>query len=103
MRKIVVNSTPLISLSIINKLDILKQLYGKVYVPYGVYEEVCIEGSSRVGSDILKNSDFLIVEKIKNEDARKFFQTSLHKGEGEVMILGNHKLYGTVLKISNET
>ncbi len=89
MLKIVVNSTPLIYFSIINKLDILKQLYGKVYVPYGAYEEVCIEGSSRVGSDILKNSDFLIIEKIKNEDARKFFQTSLHKGEAEVMILGN--------------
>lgn len=89
MRKVVVNSTPLIALSIINKLDILKQLYGKVYVPYGVYEEICVEGSSRVGSDILKNTDFLIIEKIKNEDARKFFQTSLHKGEVEVMILGN--------------
>ncbi|SHH79471.1 DUF3368 domain-containing protein [Clostridium grantii] len=89
MHKVVVNSTPLISLSIINKLEVLKELYGRVYVPYGVYEEVCLEGEARIGADFLRNNNFLIVEEIKNEDARKFFQTSLHKGEVEVMILAD--------------
>lgn len=58
MRKVVVNSTPLISLSIINKLYLLKELYNKVYIPYGVYEEVCLESGSKVGFDILNNNDF---------------------------------------------
>lgn len=53
MRKVVVNSTPIISLSTINKLDLLKSLYGEVYIPYGVFEEVSIEGKSKVGDDLL--------------------------------------------------
>lgn len=89
MHKVVVNSTPLISLSIINQLDLLRELYGKVYVPYGVYEEVSIEGEARVGADFLVNNDFIIIERIKNEGAKKLFQTSLHKGEVEVMILAD--------------
>ena len=87
MHKVVVNSTPLISLSAINKLEVLRELYGRVYVPYGVFEEVCLEGETRVGADFLRYNNFLIVEKVKNEEARKFFQTSFHKGEVEVMIL----------------
>lgn len=87
MRKVIINSTPLISLSIINKLELLNQLYDKIYIPYGVYEEVCLDGESKVGSDILKYNNFLSIEKIKNNSARKLFQTSLHKGEVEVMIL----------------
>jgi len=33
MRKVVVNSTPLISLYKINKLNLLKEIYGSIYVP----------------------------------------------------------------------
>ena len=36
MRKVIVNSTPVISLSKINKLELLNQLYGIVYIPYGI-------------------------------------------------------------------
>ena len=43
MRKVVVNSTPLISLYKINKLNLLKEIYGSIYVPYGVYEELSIK------------------------------------------------------------
>ena len=41
MPKIIVNSTPIISLSIIDKLDLLSKLYGQVYIPQAVYDEVC--------------------------------------------------------------
>jgi predicted nucleic acid-binding protein len=40
MPKAVANSTPIIVLSNINKIEILKKLYEVVYVPYGVFEEV---------------------------------------------------------------
>lgn len=89
MRRVVVNSTPIISLSIINKLDLLKALYGEVYIPYGVFEEVSLEGKSKVGNDVIEKSDFIIIEKIINESAKRLFQTSLHKGEVEVMILAD--------------
>ena len=66
MRKIVVNSIPLIALSAIGKLDLLKLLYGNIYISYGVFEEVCLEGNIRMDIDIIRNSNYVIVETIKN-------------------------------------
>lgn len=83
MRKVVVNSTPLISLYKIKKLNLLQELYSKLYVPYGVYEELTVDGKY----DFLTEVDFIIIQKIKNKEAKKIFKTSLHKGEVEVMIL----------------
>jgi predicted nucleic acid-binding protein len=37
MPKVVVNTTPLIALANICKLDLLKQLYGEIYIPNGFY------------------------------------------------------------------
>ena len=40
MRKVIVNSTPLIVLSGIGYLDILQKLYGEILIPTAVYQEV---------------------------------------------------------------
>lgn len=40
MRKIIVNSTPLIILGNIDKLHILKDLYGEIIIPQAVFDEV---------------------------------------------------------------
>ncbi|MGI1691864.1 DUF3368 domain-containing protein [Thermoanaerobacter uzonensis] len=80
MHKVIANSTPLIILSNINKINILEQLYGIIYVPSGVFEEVNFAGD-------FKNYDFIKVVNIRNKEAKQFFPVSLHKGEIEVMIL----------------
>ena len=87
MPKVIVNSTPIISLSIIEQLDLLSKLYDQVFIPRAVYEEVCMEGESRIGAKSLKSADFFHIVSIKNSEARQFLSTSLHKGEIEVMIL----------------
>lgn len=40
MPRVIVNSTPLIVLSNINKLDLLKSLYKEIYIPQSVFDEV---------------------------------------------------------------
>jgi len=40
MPKVVSNTTPIISLLKLNKLDLLKQLYKKVHIPLSVYSEI---------------------------------------------------------------
>lgn len=87
MRKVVVNSTPLIALYRIGKLDLLKEIYGRVIIPYAVYEEVILESSTKESNDFIQESGFIDIMKIKNEEAKRLFVTSLHKGEVEVMIL----------------
>ena len=40
MDKVIVNSTPVIGLADIGKLDLLRQMYGTVILPQAVYEEI---------------------------------------------------------------
>ena len=40
MRKVIVNSTPLISLCKIGLLDLLKKQYGEITIPEAVFQEV---------------------------------------------------------------
>ena len=87
MRSVVVNSSPIISLHSIGRLDLLEKMYDKVYIPYAVYEEVCIDGDDVIDEDILLSFSNFSVERVSNAEARRYFRTSLHKGEVETMIL----------------
>lgn len=46
MHKVIINSTPVITLCNIGKIDILKELYGTVTVPSAVYREVIAKSDS---------------------------------------------------------
>ena len=87
MLNAVVNSTPIISLYDIGKLDILSKMYTTVYIPHGVYEEVCIDGD--INKSVLLSFTNFSIQHITNENAKKYFKTALHKGEVEVMILAD--------------
>lgn len=87
MRKVVVNSTPLIALSGINHLEILHKIYGEVFIPNAVYLEISAKPESKCKKDVDNASSWLKIEKIKDEMAKKLYKTQLHEGEVEVMIL----------------
>ncbi len=48
--KVISNSSPLIGLSSIRKLDILKVVWGSVIIPQAVFHEVVILGENKTGS-----------------------------------------------------
>ncbi len=91
MRKIISNSTPLIALNKVGKLNLLKEIYGEIIIPYAVYEEVIIKPKLKDIDDFIQNSGFIKIVRIKNNEAKEFFQPSLHKGEIEVMILAREE------------
>ena len=53
MPKVIVNSTPIISLCLIEKLHLLKDLYGSIVIPEAVYKE--IYNGSKKCDKFLKN------------------------------------------------
>jgi len=81
MRKIISNSTPLIILSKIGELEILKNLYGEIIIPRAVFEEVTIK------SDAIKNLSWIKILEVQDKSNRKIYQAKLHDGEVEVMML----------------
>jgi predicted nucleic acid-binding protein len=44
---IVVNSTPIIALASIEKLSLLKELYGKIHIPKAVRNEIIAKSGSK--------------------------------------------------------
>ncbi len=65
-------------------MNLFKELYGEVYIPEAVYEEIKSEPAY---SEVRNNSDWIHVETVTDDSKRAFFKTRLHAGEVEVMML----------------
>jgi len=85
MLKIVSNTTPIISLLKINKLELLQQLYSEINIPMAVYEEVEAGKNKSFYSDLSKINWINILE-IKDKQALKYF-LDLDAGEAEAIVL----------------
>ncbi|MDR1786203.1 MAG: DUF3368 domain-containing protein [Spirochaetaceae bacterium] len=84
MRKVVSNTTPLISLLKIGKLDLLRLLYGNIFIPYAVYQEI-EAGKDSFYTD-LTALDWVSIERLHSTAARVFLY-DLDDGEAEALML----------------
>lgn len=91
MRKVIVNSTPLIALCHVNQLNILKELYGEVIIPRAVYDEISVKKDSVCKKIVDESLEWIHVQKIQNVMAKAMFKSQLHDGEVEVMILAKEQ------------
>ena len=87
MRKVVVNTTPFIALRHVNRLEILKELYGQVIIPDAVYREISVKSDSVCKKMVDEALDWIHIESIQDQLAKAMYKTQLHDGEVEVMIL----------------
>lgn len=86
MPRVIVNSTPLIVLSNINQLKLLKDLYQDIYIPQAVFDEVTAKNDSAC-QQIKNNLNWIHICKIQDQSQKRMYQAKLHDGEVEVMIL----------------
>lgn len=89
MIKIVCNSSPIIGLCIINKLNLLWEIFDEVYITEEVYREIVQSNELRhYGEQELINAvrdNKIIVYKVKNSELVEAMIARLHKGELEVI------------------
>jgi len=85
MRKIISNTTPILSLLKINKLGLLEKLYGKIVVPFAVYQEI-ENGKDKPYYLDLFSINWIEIRKIKDKKSREYL-FDLDDGEAEVLIL----------------
>jgi predicted nucleic acid-binding protein len=85
MPKIVSNTTPIISLLKIGKLEILKDLYGTISIPQEVFNEIEAGKNKEFYADLSK-IEWIKIEKIQNTKSLSYF-LDLDKGEAEAIIL----------------
>ncbi len=85
MPKVVSNTTPIISLLKLNRLDLLKQLYTQIYIPVAVYNEIKAGNTKQYYCD-LSTIDWIKIIEIKDKQAVKYF-LDLDSGEAEAIVL----------------
>ena len=68
MMKVVTNSTPLIELSKINQLDLLRNVYGTILIPEEVYVEVVIDGIGKPGAAEVKAAEWIHCQSVADKD-----------------------------------
>lgn len=85
MLKVVSNTTPIISLLKLNKLEILKDLYGQIYIPLAVYQEIEVGKSKGYYQDLLQ-VDWILISKVVNGQTVTSFP-DLDAGEAEAVVL----------------
>ena len=89
MLKVVSNTTPIISLLKIGKLHLFKELYGEIFIPKEVFNEIEAGKNKEFHTDLSK-VDWIKIEEISDEKSLSYF-LDLDKGEAEAIILANEK------------
>ena len=81
---VVSNATPIITLSSIGKIDILKHFFDKVYIPQAVYDE--IKSKKAYGYQEIED-DFFEVITIEDSFAQNILLNDLDLGEAQTIVL----------------
>lgn len=82
---VIVNATPIITLSLIGRLDLLRLFYGRVLVPEAVRQEIQA-GSAKQASLDLERLGWVEVVRLQNPRSATLL-SDLDRGEAEVIAL----------------
>jgi predicted nucleic acid-binding protein len=84
---VVSNATPLIAMAMADRFDLLRSIFGRIYIPPGVYEEVVEEGGERFGAMEVRQAAWIQVIEAKDKLAIEVLEDDLGKGESETIVL----------------
>ena len=82
--KVVSNATPIISLSTIGRISLLHQLFGKIYIPREVYNE--LKSKKAPGYQEI-DAPYFQVREIQGTQYIGFLLHDLDRGEAEAILL----------------
>ena len=79
------NTTPIISLSSIGKIEILRDIFQEVIIPQAVYDEIKSKQQGYGYNEV--DLAFIKIEKVKNTELTLDFLNQLDAGEAETIVL----------------
>lgn len=86
---VVSNTSPIINLAVIDQLDLLRGLFGKIVIPKAVFEEIAVAGEGEPGSVEVQTSDWITVRPVSNAALVKSLEIEMHPGEAESIALAS--------------
>ena len=101
--KVIVNSTPLIVLAEIDKLNLFKDIYGSISVAQAVYDEVVNKGQGRQDAWKIKKCRWINVNNVNDDNYVNFImdEFKLDLGEAETISLAR-KEYANLVFIDEK-
>lgn len=84
---VVADSSPLIYLSVLGRLDLLGALYGAVLLPRAVYDEVVIAGDGEPGSREVASAGRIEVRDVAMDESWAALDARLDPGEAAAIVL----------------
>jgi predicted nucleic acid-binding protein len=81
------DSSPIIGLSMINRLYLLRKLYNEIIIPTAVYQEITEAGDHAPGSREVKESNWIKVKPLVNTALASQLPKKLDRGESEAIAL----------------
>jgi predicted nucleic acid-binding protein len=84
---VVSDSSPLINLARIGRLDLFPQLYDKLVVPEAVWREVVVEGVGQSGAKEIEAASWIQVRPAANRELVQALRQELDAGEAEAIAL----------------
>lgn len=72
---IISDTTPIISLLKINRLELLQSLYGEVIVPSAVYEELTTNPKFQTEAEAIKKSAFIVSKQATRNSVSRSLST----------------------------
>ena len=84
---VVSNTSPIINLAAIHKLDLLEKHFGKIIIPRAVFNEITIKGRGEPGDNEVRTSDWFQVIDLKNIPFLTVLRRDLDEGEAESIAL----------------
>lgn len=88
---VISDTTPLISLLKIGRLDLLERLFGQVYIPSAVFNELTADERFRLEAEQIKNKQYIIIKYVNNSESVSILKraTGLDQGESEAIVLSD--------------
>lgn len=88
---VISDTTPIVSLIKISRIDLLEKLFGEVCIPEAVFRELTTNTIFESEAEVVKNSSFLKITPVKNLKSLGILQAAsgLDDGESEAIILAD--------------
>jgi predicted nucleic acid-binding protein len=91
MRPIVADSSPLIALARINRLDLLEQLFGQIIIPPTVVHELTLKGRRKKGVAALRAAPWIVVRDLTSAHSLGIVSATLDAGERAAIALAHEQ------------
>lgn len=94
---VVSNTSPLTNLGAIGQFDLLKNLFGKIYIANGVWDELNASGQQWPGSREVSDADWITKHAAQNAHLVRTLRRDLDRGESESIALAAAKTADLIL------